>query len=86
VRSPRLETARALLSTARRCGLHAVSFEQPPRDTTSVEDLIPWHIFEVVYELQVPVSSPRSERVDWALYEKERSWWRTIHELGTVAR
>jgi hypothetical protein len=40
------------------------SLEQPPRDTTSVEDLIPWHIFEVVYELQVPVSSPRSERVD----------------------
>jgi len=70
VRSPRLDTARAFLSTARRCGLHAVSLEQPPRDTTSVEDLIPWHIFAVAYELQVPVSSPRSERVDWALYER----------------
>ena len=85
VRSPRLDTARAFLNTASRCGLHAVSLELLPRETTSVEDLIPWHIFEVVYELQVPVSSPRSERVDWSLYEKERSWWRTIRELGTVA-
>jgi GNAT superfamily N-acetyltransferase len=48
---------------------------------TSIQ-LIPWKTFEVVYELRVPVSSPAPGRVDWALYEKERTWWRNVLELG----
>lgn len=84
VRSPRLETARAFLNTARRCGLYDVSLEQLITTESVVEELIPWHTFGAMYELRVPVSSPASQPVDWVLYERERTWWHNIRELLTM--
>lgn len=83
VRSPSLETARAFLETGVRCGLYTAA-PQRMTEATITEALIPWRRFPIVYELQVRLAAPESGAVDWALYQRERRWWRTIPELDTL--
>jgi hypothetical protein len=83
VRSPSLETARAFLETSIRCGLYDVS-PQHITEVTTEEALIPWRGFSIVYELRAPLAPPESVDVDWARYERERRWWRTVSELDSL--
>jgi hypothetical protein len=83
VRSPSLETARAFLETAIRCGLYDIT-PQHMTEATTGEALIPWHSFPVVYELRAPLATPQSVDVDWARYQRERRWWRTVSELESL--
>jgi hypothetical protein len=82
VRSPVLETAQAFLNAARRCNLHDVDLDRVTVEMKPREALVPWRMFEDVYELRTRVPRPESGPVDWGLYEKERTWWRTVLELG----
>ena len=84
VRSPLFETASAFLNAAVRCRLYEVDMEHLTVERKPAEALIPWKTFDVVYELRVPVSSPAGGHVDWDLYEKERTWWRNLNELGEL--
>ena len=82
VRSPVVQTARAFLNAAVRCRLYEVDLKQVTVERKPAQALIPWKTFDVVYELRAPVSSPAGGQVDWGLYEKERTWWRNLNELG----
>jgi hypothetical protein len=83
VRSPSLDTARAFLETGIRCGLYDVTPHHITEATTG-EALIPWRRFSVVYELRAPLATRESVYVDWARYQRERRWWRTISELESL--
>jgi hypothetical protein len=85
IRSPSLETARAAMRTGIRCGLHAVTAQHITEATTE-EALIPWRRFPIVYELRAPLATPAPVDVDWARYERERRWWRTLSELASLER
>jgi hypothetical protein len=83
IRSPSLETARAFLESGIQCGLYAVT-PQAITEATTREALIPWRPFPTIYELRAALATPQAGVVDWALYERERRWWRTIPELATL--
>ena len=89
VYAPVLATAEAFLRTAHACGLYICDQSQPNviRHQAGVPSSpIPWKTFADAYEIQATLQPGHSssDGVDWAWYERHRTWWRTIGELITL--
>jgi hypothetical protein len=71
--------------TALACGLYA--FEPGDmRRRLRRSRLVAWLAERRVVEARVPLApeSNAGGRVDWGLYEAQRTWWRTVPELATL--
>jgi hypothetical protein len=74
------------LETAIACKLHAADLPQARRRWVRVS-LVPWQPERRVVEWRVPLAPPDEtppRLVDWAAYEANRTWWRSITELLTL--
>jgi hypothetical protein len=86
--SPQASTAEAYLLAARRRGLHAPDVVWEAPTLSGHRRLVPWKTFDTVYEVRLRLPRSMDEPggvVDWAGYEGERTWWRSIGELATLS-
>ncbi len=84
-----LEAARDFLVIAQECKLYEL---MDPNDLKiselkgkDAEDLIPWKIFDKLYEIKSRLSerigTENSPETDWEHYQLKSMWWRDVEEL-----
>jgi hypothetical protein len=83
VKSFSLETGRAFLDVAERCGLYAIDPDTWAESVSETEAVLPWKCCPVMYVIQASFIEAVGE-IDWSYYERHRTWWRTISELATL--
>jgi len=88
VHAPVLATAEAFLRTAQECGLYICDLNQRNvirHQAGEISSVIPWKTFAEEYAIQATLQPGHvfSRDQDWECYERQRTWWRTIHELTT---
>jgi DNA-binding HxlR family transcriptional regulator len=85
VESPAAATAQAFMDCAAHCRLYRFKQDEI-RTTTLIEEkpsIVYWKTFSTVYSMSVPMNALMdANQVDWQEYERSRSWWRTLTELG----
>ena len=85
VESPAAATVQAFIDCATHCRLFGFKQEEIRR-TTLIEEkpsIVYWKAFSTVYSMSVPMNALMDANlVDWQEYERRRSWWRTLTELG----
>lgn len=87
VLSPSEGTLWEFLDVTRRCHFGLGQIDPSGANVTRHADyrLVPWKTFPAVYELRAPVTEERVNITDWGVYERGRTWWRCIMELGGLA-
>jgi len=85
VESPGTATVQAFIDCATHCRLYEFKQEEI-RTTTLIEEkpsIVYWKAFSTVYSMSVPMNAVMdAKEVDWQEYERRRSWWRNLTELG----
>jgi hypothetical protein len=83
VRSPLEQTAHSFVAVAAQCGVYRLDLAQLITKRYRFERLLPWKTFPEVYEVCTRLSDDDEARaVDWECYERQRTWWRGMMELG----
>ncbi len=79
-----LETAREFLEAADHCGLYAIDPDSWEEGVIEGETLLPWKCCPIIYTVQASYVEAGGE-IDWDSYEQDRTWWRSIGEMLTLA-
>lgn len=87
IRSLSLETARAFLTQVCQGFFYAAETQKAQTILHQNDDeLLPWKLFDRVYEILVPAVdvSQTNFDMDWQYYESCRTWWNRVEELNTL--
>ena len=74
------EVGRAFAKTALACGLYHFPLEQLSLTEAAHNEPLDWKSFPRVWSWKVQLQEGLGG-LDWEVYEKERSWWRSLDEL-----